>query len=93
MLLFGSSLLPIVLALVLGARAADARERQRVLLVSLDGFRYDYLTRDAILLPGFNQFRVEGASVDHVVPAFTTKTFPCHTTIVTGSPLHIEQLH
>lgn len=81
-----------VLALVHIPRAVDARERQPVLLVSLDGFRYDYLKDIMMITPTFTRFRYEGVSVDHMVPTFTTKTFPCHTSIITGNPCLISLL-
>lgn len=52
-----------------------------VVLVSLDGFRYDYLERYA----SPNLHRIISAGVRApLVPAFPTKTFPNHYTIVTG---------
>lgn len=63
-------------------RAAPGPEsRPIVVLVSLDGFRYDYLDRYA----SPNLHRVIGGGVRApLVAAFPTKTFPNHYTIVTG---------
>ncbi|HEY0653195.1 MAG TPA: ectonucleotide pyrophosphatase/phosphodiesterase [Chryseosolibacter sp.] len=55
---------------------------QYVLLVSFDGFRYDYAER--FNLPNFKKFIREGAAADGLIPSFPSKTFPNHYTIVTG---------
>ena len=53
-----------------------------VVLVSLDGFRYDYAQRDKArhLLA----IRDEGASARSLTPSFPSLTFPNHTSIITG---------
>lgn len=54
----------------------------RLLLVSFDGFRADYLkTYD---LPYLQDFITDGVLVEQVTNAFITKTFPNHYSIVTG---------
>ena len=53
-----------------------------VLLISLDGFRWDYLERyDA---PTLKRLAAEGVRARQMIPSFPTKTFPNHYTIVTG---------
>lgn len=53
-----------------------------VILVSFDGFRYDYATRfDA---PNFNAFATKGTQAEGLIPSFPSKTFPNHYTLVTG---------
>lgn len=60
---------------------ATPEPRPIVVLVSLDGFRYDYLDR----YPSPNLHRIIAAGVRApLVAAFPTKTFPNHYTIVTG---------
>ncbi|XP_029451931.1 bis(5'-adenosyl)-triphosphatase ENPP4 [Rhinatrema bivittatum] len=54
----------------------------KLLLVSLDGFRADYLSNYS--LPNLQNFIKEGVLVEHVTNVFITKTFPNHHTIVTG---------
>lgn len=66
-----------------GAGQANATPATRpiVVLVSLDGFRYDYLDR----YPSPNLHRIIAGGVRApLVAAFPTKTFPNHYTIVTG---------
>lgn len=52
-----------------------------VVLVSFDGFRYDYATK--YNLPHFKSLIKQGASAE-MIPSFPSKTFPNHYTIVTG---------
>jgi predicted AlkP superfamily pyrophosphatase or phosphodiesterase len=51
-------------------------------LVSLDGFRADYLDRYAS--PRLNAFFAEGVRAEGLIPIFPTKTYPNHWTLVTG---------
>lgn len=56
------------------------------LLLSLDGFRADFLARG--LTPTLNAFIREGVSPKYMTPSFPSLTFPNHFTLVTG--LHPE---
>jgi len=53
-----------------------------VILISLDGFRYDYL--DKFNPPTMNRLAKEGVRAKWMIPSFPTKTFPNHYTIATG---------
>ena len=53
-----------------------------VILISLDGFRWDYL--DKYKPPFMNKLAKEGVRAKWMIPSFPTKTFPNHYTIVTG---------
>lgn len=53
-----------------------------VILISLDGFRNDYL--DKTLMPNLYSLASEGVRSEALIPVFPTKTFPNHYTIVTG---------
>lgn len=61
---------------------AQPRERLYVVLVSFDGFRHDYVSKFS--LPNFQKFIKNGAASDGLIPAFPSKTFPNHYTLVTG---------
>lgn len=63
--------------------SAKAQRAHYVVLVSLDGFRYDYLRQyDA---PNLQQLAGEGATApDGMIPAYPSLTFPNHYTLVTG---------
>ncbi|XP_066107918.1 bis(5'-adenosyl)-triphosphatase ENPP4 isoform X2 [Saccopteryx bilineata] len=54
----------------------------KLLLVSFDGFRADYLQNYEF--PHLQNFIKEGVLVEHVENVFITKTFPNHYSIVTG---------
>jgi predicted AlkP superfamily pyrophosphatase or phosphodiesterase len=52
------------------------------ILVSLDGFRADFLKRG--ITPRLNAFIEEGVSPIYMLPSFPSVTFPNHYTLVTG---------
>ncbi|KAI9892635.1 MAG: ectonucleotide pyrophosphatase phosphodiesterase [Vezdaea aestivalis] len=52
------------------------------ILISLDGFRADFLQRD--ITPTLNRFKREGISPRYMLPSFPSVTFPNHFTLVTG---------
>lgn len=52
------------------------------LLISFDGFRYDYL--DRVSTPHFDSLKTAGVSAGGLISVFPTKTFPNHYSIVTG---------
>lgn len=54
----------------------------KLLLVSFDGFRADYLQNYEF--PHLQSFIKEGVLVEHVTNVFITKTFPNHYSLVTG---------
>lgn len=54
----------------------------QVLLISMDGFRWDYLTK--VSTPNFDRLAQNGTKASYINNTFITKTFPCHYTIVTG---------
>jgi predicted AlkP superfamily pyrophosphatase or phosphodiesterase len=62
--------------------APSQQDKPYVLLISLDGFRYDYAERDhaANLL----ELGKSGVTARALIPSFPTTTFPNHYTIVTG---------
>ena len=53
-----------------------------VLMISIDGFRHDYL--DLYQPPNLLTLAAEGARAERLVPSFPSKTFPNHYTLVTG---------
>lgn len=53
-----------------------------VILVSFDGFRWDY--PEMYETPNFDALEREGVRVESLIPSFPTKTFPNHYTIATG---------
>lgn len=57
-------------------------EEQYVILISLDGFRYDYVER--FQPPNISRFIEGGTAAKGLIPSFPSKTFPNHYTIATG---------
>ena len=53
-----------------------------VILISLDGFRYDYVER--FKPENLGRFISEGVAAESMMPSFPSKTFPNHYTIATG---------
>jgi len=60
-------------------------ERAIVILISIDGFRADYL--DRLQPPNLMKLAAAGVRADGLIPQFPSKTFPNHYTIVTGLTL------
>jgi len=56
--------------------------RPTVILISLDGFRYDYLAK--YRSPNLNSLARSGVRARWLIPSFPTKTYPNHYTIATG---------
>lgn len=71
----------ILLFLAMTAPAA-AKDRAPLILVSIDGFRSEYLTRG--LTPTLSAIAASGARAEAMRPSFPVNTFPNHYTLVTG---------
>lgn len=75
-----------VLALCLTAcatRSADvARSTGPLILISIDGFRWDYV--DKFPAPTLRSLASSGVHMPRLIPCFPSKTFPNHYTLVTG---------
>jgi len=64
------------------APRAPADVKPTVILVSLDGFRPDYLSR--VKMPNLERLITRGVRAEWMIPSYPSKTFPNHYTIVTG---------
>jgi predicted AlkP superfamily pyrophosphatase or phosphodiesterase len=80
---------PVLLALLLIALGAAAEAprpipdlKPTVILISIDGFRYDYLEKYSA--PNLQHLAASGVQAAALLPCFPTYTFPNHYTIVTG---------
>lgn len=86
----GRFLRVVLIAVCLAACARPTQPQSRrptVVLVSIDGFRWDYLDRG--ITPNLARLAEEGVRARAMVPVFPTKTFPNHYSIVTGCyPAH-----
>lgn len=65
-----------------GAEAPASQKKPHVILISLDGFRWDYVER--FRPPNLSKFISEGVKAESLIPCFPSKTFPNHYTIATG---------
>ncbi|HKI79898.1 MAG TPA: alkaline phosphatase family protein [Ignavibacteriaceae bacterium] len=59
-----------------------AQTQPYIILISLDGFRWDYANRG--ITPNIEYMKEHGASAISLRPDFPSKTFPNHYSIVTG---------
>ncbi|MFC2139678.1 ectonucleotide pyrophosphatase/phosphodiesterase [Bacteroidota bacterium] len=60
----------------------NAQSVPYVLLISFDGFRWDYVHRG--ITPNLEKMKENGVSALSLRPAFPSKTFPNHLAIITG---------
>ena len=65
-----------------GVNTPEQREKPYLILVSLDGFRADYL--DRFRLPNLGRVMKRGARAKWMNPVFPSLTFPNHYSLVTG---------
>jgi predicted AlkP superfamily pyrophosphatase or phosphodiesterase len=74
---------PTVAVLLLGLLIiASAAERPILILISIDGWRWDYLAR--FKPPTLTALAQRGVISEGLIPTFPSKTFPNHYTLVTG---------
>lgn len=79
------SFLIISLSLLLGLGGCQKPKQPtagKLILISFDGFRHDYLTKTET--PNFDHLAAEGVVSDGLIPVFPTKTFPNYYAIATG---------
>jgi predicted AlkP superfamily pyrophosphatase or phosphodiesterase len=55
-----------------------------LILISIDGFRWDYLELHAQAAPTLAKLAADGVHATRMTPSFPSKTFPNHYTLVTG---------
>jgi predicted AlkP superfamily pyrophosphatase or phosphodiesterase len=79
------AILLLLLCILLGAGRAQVLQgqaaRPTLILISFDGFRWDY--RTTYSAPNINRLAARGVTAD-LIPSYPSKTFPNHYTIVTG---------
>eukprot|EP00825_Cyclidium_porcatum_P009349 TRINITY_DN14753_c0_g1_i2.p1 TRINITY_DN14753_c0_g1~~TRINITY_DN14753_c0_g1_i2.p1 ORF type:complete len:180 (+),score=6.93 TRINITY_DN14753_c0_g1_i2:2-541(+) len=62
--------------------AQNQAERSYVVMISMDGFRWDY--PDKVATPNLHYVAKHGVKAQSLRPAFPTKTFPNHYAMATG---------
>ncbi|MFN2412868.1 MAG: ectonucleotide pyrophosphatase/phosphodiesterase [Pyrinomonadaceae bacterium] len=70
------------LVLHVGGETSVKDLKRTIILISLDGFRYDYIEK--YKPETIDRLAREGVRAKWMIPAFPTKTFPNHYTIATG---------
>lgn len=65
-----------------GLNAPDQLDKPYVILISLDGYRWDYTRR--FEPPNLSRLIEEGVQAEGLIPCFPSKTFPNHYSIATG---------
>ncbi|GFO16410.1 ectonucleotide pyrophosphatase/phosphodiesterase family member 5 [Plakobranchus ocellatus] len=73
----------LVIWMASSVKSAPMSSKPKVILVSMDGFRHDYLSK-VNNTPNFDMMLREGVTMPWIRNTFTTLTFPCHFTMVTG---------
>ncbi len=65
-----------------GVNAPDQRDKPTLILVSIDGLRWDF--PDLANTPTLNKIAANGIRAERMIPVFPTLTFPNHYSIATG---------
>ena len=71
-----------LLAPASGAPVRQQASRNKLLLVSFDGFRWNY--DQDVDTPNLDAMALDGVKARYMTPAFITLTSPCHFPLVTG---------
>ncbi|NWF89670.1 MAG: alkaline phosphatase family protein [Ignavibacteriaceae bacterium] len=74
--------LPLLFILLFSLSTIYSQTNPYVILVSFDGFRWDYLNRG--LTPNLDKIKNDGVSAISLRSVFPSKTFPNHLSIITG---------
>jgi predicted AlkP superfamily pyrophosphatase or phosphodiesterase len=75
----------VVFANCFNGRVVDAGNANKLLLVMIDGFRWDYFAQfDKNELPGFDKLRQTGVSAESFIPVFPSLSYVNYYSIMTG---------
>ncbi|XP_036750074.2 glycerophosphocholine cholinephosphodiesterase ENPP6 isoform X1 [Manis pentadactyla] len=82
------------LLLVLVLRPVQGASAHRKLLVFLlDGFRFDYISDEALeSFPGFKEIVSRGVKVDYLTPEFPSLSYPNYYSLMTGRYCEVHQM-
>lgn len=77
--------LPVTVAIYAAAKPLSkaAGTRNKLLLISFDGFRWDY--DHDVDTPNLDQLLVDGVKAKYITPPMLTMTAPSHFTTITGN--------
>jgi predicted AlkP superfamily pyrophosphatase or phosphodiesterase len=79
---FGVIFLTLFVTGVATANTAQPNSEQTVVLISIDGFRHDYIELHGA--PNIEKIAQQGIRAEGLIPVYPSKTFPNHLSIVTG---------
>jgi predicted AlkP superfamily pyrophosphatase or phosphodiesterase len=65
-----------------GVNSAEQQAKPYLVLISIDGFRWDYM--DRYPTPNMDRIAAKGSKAERLLPVFPTLTFPNHFSIATG---------
>ena len=65
-----------------GTNAIHQQSKPYLILISIDGFRWDYMDRHPT--PNMDWIAATGTKAERLLPVFPTLTFPNHYSIATG---------
>lgn len=83
-LIFSTIFIPLILKVFYSSALAvpNLSKHPVLLIVSYDGFRYDYLEK--MDTPNLKEFQRQGVTVPYMTSQFPSNTFPNHHSIATG---------
>ena len=67
---------------LLGQKESSTSSQPYVVMLSLDGFRWNYASK--VPTPNLDYIAEHGVKAQAMIPSFPTKTFPNHYTLATG---------
>ncbi len=76
------SLVTVALATSGGTNSAEHLQKPTVLMISIDGFRFDYIEKFGA--PHLAEIAASGVRAESMKPSFPSLTFPNHITLMTG---------
>jgi len=79
---FGVIFLTLFVTGVATANTVQPNSEQTVVLISIDGFRHDYIELHGA--PNIEKIAQQGIRAEGLIPVYPSKTFPNHLSIVTG---------
>ncbi len=82
--LLGAALAALALCTPAAAAPPAGPASGPLVLIALDGFRWDYCERFPAETPNLRALRREGVTARGLIPVFPSNTFPNHYTLVTG---------
>src|SRR4026209_644536 len=72
----------VAIVLAVAPAAQNSGDQPTLILISFDGWRWDYQTKAPA--PNLARLSARGVHAQNLIPSFPSKTFPNHYTIVTG---------